>query len=59
MVPDKEWGSRQRMGCQSQVGFQTWDDGIPDIDGQGWSDNINESPKWNSSLFDFHILRQK
>ena len=29
-VPDKGWGSRQGMWCQTQVGFQIWDDGVPD-----------------------------
>ena len=24
------WGSRQVMGYQMQVGFQTWDDGVSD-----------------------------
>ena len=35
-IPDRElgssqeWGSSHGMGYQTQVGFQTWDDGVPD-----------------------------
>ena len=82
------------MGYQTHVGFQTWDDGVPDRwwgTRQGWvkkgnlsfselsnvhfnlrsrgfnitsrkiisftsRGNLNESPKWNSSLLDFQLL---
>ena len=65
-VPDKGWGSshgvdsRQAMGYQTQMGFHIWDDGVPERElwdtRQGWVNNINESPKWNSSLLDFFSL---
>ena len=38
-VSDIEWGSRHGVGYQIQVGFQTWDDGVPDRwwgTRQGW-----------------------
>ena len=54
-VPDMGWGSRPGMWYLTQVGFQTWDDGVPDrwwSASQGWDNNIYEAPKWNSSLLD-------
>ena len=34
------------------MGYQSGDDGVP---GRGWGNNINQSPKWNSSLLDFYF----
>ena len=53
-------GFQTGMGCQTWVGFQTWDGGVLD---RGWwgarqgvDNNINESPKWHSSLLDFKFF---
>ena len=47
-VPEMGWDTRERWGSrQRMMECQTGDDVR-----QGWGYNINESPKWNSSLLD-------
>ena len=47
------------MGYQTQVEFQTWDDGDDGVSMKGWGNNVNESPKWNSLLIDCLFLAPK
>ena len=49
-VPYIEWGSRHEMGYQTQVGFQTWDDRVPD---RWWGTRQGWVKKGNLSFSEF------
>ena len=60
-IPDRGWDSRigSRQGGVLVMGWDTRHrqhsrQGMMSSR-QGWGNNINESPKWNSSLLDFSI----
>ena len=67
-VPDMEWGSRHGVGYQTQVGFQTWDDGVPDRwsgTRQGWVKKGNLSfskfsnVRFNLTSCGFNLISRK